>query len=591
MIDTTERQSETLLLAELKAAGAVVRGRNSIRCPFHDDRHPSGGLYLGDDGAWRFKCQAQCCGFNGDVFDVRARSQNRPLGEVLPKSQANGMTERTFSSVDELKAGSGNVEAAYAYTHPDTGSVDLLVLRVIRNGRKAFVQAHRRSDGLYVMRAPEKPWPIYNRKRVIDAHEVIVVEGEKCVHALHHAGWVATTSPGGAGKAQHADWSLLAGKRVYLWPDNDPADEKTGQRTGISHMREVARILDSLDPRPTVYWIDPDSLDLPPKGDVVDLLGAIRDREQAHALIASVLDDAKAIGAASEVRALLTDTISGKRRAVDWPWPALSKLTKALLPGALTVLCGDPGCSKSFLMLQCAMVWHENGEPVAILELEETKVYHLYRALAIRSGVGALFDDDWVRRNGDTSLELHEQHARFINDFAGCVHEPKREDRTLGCIADWIGGMAASGKRIIIVDPVTMADTGREPWIEDRQFITRTKDTAEQYGCSVVLVTHPRIGSKGAPSLEHMAGGAAYARFPQSVLWLRRHEPPVDRLVTALTIGGWTPKQVVTANREVVVMKSRNATGAGHKIAYEFDSNLTFSELGVVVEEKPNAHE
>jgi DNA primase len=35
------------------------------------------------------------------------------------------------------------------------------------------------------------------------------------------AGWLGTTSMGGAGAAKLTDWSPLAGRNVIIWPDHD----------------------------------------------------------------------------------------------------------------------------------------------------------------------------------------------------------------------------------------------------------------------------------------------------------------------------------------------------------------------------------
>ena len=70
----------------------------------------------------------------------------------------------------------------------------------------------------------------------------MVVEGEKCGDVLLELGIAATTSPCGAGKAEYADWTPLAGKKVILWSDNDP--------TGRNHMKQVAEQLQRLDPSP-----------------------------------------------------------------------------------------------------------------------------------------------------------------------------------------------------------------------------------------------------------------------------------------------------------------------------------------------------
>jgi hypothetical protein len=133
------------------------------------------------------------------------------------------------------------IETTFKYTDPATGNVDLEVFRLLKtDGKKSFKQASPVPGG-WVLSAPPKPWPLYNRTRLKSAHTVIVVEGEKAVHALQSVlpeGFAATTSPCGAGKAAHADWSPVAGKRVYVWPDHDDA--------GRRHAADVVVLLQRL---------------------------------------------------------------------------------------------------------------------------------------------------------------------------------------------------------------------------------------------------------------------------------------------------------------------------------------------------------
>lgn len=57
---------------------------------------------------------------------------------------------------------------------------------------------------------------------------VVVAEGEKSADAAGRLmpGYVATTSPNGAGNAKRADWSPLKGRDVTIWPDADATGEK-----------------------------------------------------------------------------------------------------------------------------------------------------------------------------------------------------------------------------------------------------------------------------------------------------------------------------------------------------------------------------
>ena len=110
--------------------------------------------------------------------------------------------------IEALKAAMPHpVTDVYEYTDPETGKLEMLVLRMLMpDGDKDFRQA-RPVDGGFVQQGPAKPWPLYNRSRVKNSDTIVVVEGEKDVHGLREYSIVATTSPGGAEKAGLADWT------------------------------------------------------------------------------------------------------------------------------------------------------------------------------------------------------------------------------------------------------------------------------------------------------------------------------------------------------------------------------------------------
>lgn len=584
-IDQTLRADREALLAELASAGATVKGPNAIHCPFHTDAHPSSGVYQGDDGIWRFKCHG--CGFHGDIYDVRAKAAGRSLKDVLAEAGAgsrgsapapSAKPEERPRPLADIAAGFGRKLAAkYEYANPDTRRVELVVFRLQSPGeKKTFLQARPEGDG-FILKSPPDPKPLYNRGRIRSARRVVVVEGEKCVHALHAAGIIATTSPMGAGKAAHADWTCLAGKTVYLWPDND---EK-----GVAHMQDVAAILEGLEPRPTVYRIDPVTLGLPPKGDVVEYLaehaGATADQQRLA--VEAVLQDAEGTGPAAEVGELIEDTISGRRRAIEWPWPMLGRLTRALLPGTVTILCGDAGARKSFALLQAAAYWHERGVKVALYELEEDRRFHMLRVLAQRAGLADLTDDEWVRRNPDASREAWREHQDFLDSFGRRLHVCPDEPITLAQLEAWIDARAAEGAEIVAVDPVTAAATGREPWIDDLRFVMSAKRAARRHDCRIVLVTHPKKGRKNAIGLDELAGGASYTRFSQTVLWLERRDAPLTCTVRT-PLGPTTVDGVDSVLR---IAKARNGPGAGFHLACTFDrETLLLCEHGVLVKDR-----
>lgn len=86
-----------------------------------------------------------------------------------------------------------------------------------------------RERGVFAWRwqALSKPRPLYNLHELElrpDA-PVILVEGEKAADAASQLlpSYVAVTSPGGSKAAKQANWSVLAGRAVSIWPDADEA--------------------------------------------------------------------------------------------------------------------------------------------------------------------------------------------------------------------------------------------------------------------------------------------------------------------------------------------------------------------------------
>jgi hypothetical protein len=84
-----------------------------------------------------------------------------------------------------------------------------------------------------------KPRPIFNQDKIAARPDatIVVCEGKKDARAaaLVFTDCVTTTSCGGAQSANIADWSLVAGRKILLWPHYDPG--------GASYANDAARSL------------------------------------------------------------------------------------------------------------------------------------------------------------------------------------------------------------------------------------------------------------------------------------------------------------------------------------------------------------
>lgn len=577
------KNNASTIIGELQSAGAkIAKGGREINCPFCDDKTPSAGIFTADDGkAILYKCHK--CGFCGDVFDVVAKRDNKPIEDVVrewtarerpqnrPTQQAAPKQLKVYPSIQKMREGidyqqnkAGKVSDVYTYTNPDKNEPELVVFRIQMNdGKKSFRQAHKTSAG-FVMAAPEGPLPIYNRIRIRANDCIVVVEGEKCVHALHSCGITGTTSAGGAGKAGMSDWTPLAGKRVYLWPDHDPIEK--GVRKGHEHMKQVAGILEQLDPIPEMFWIDPHHAGMDDKEDAADYIERHENLEHAKISVEALMEFADPIGPSKNLDQEIEDAISGKRKAIEFTgWYYTGKLTKANKPGGVTILCGPAGTTKSFWLLEAMWRWHQQGIKVAVMELEEDQTYHLRRAVAQYFRIGKFTDDEWCAENPDSARNIKTTCRPFSDAFGRCIFSSDAEMVSADMLLQWLARQLERGCRILAIDPITAMDVGKMQWIEDMKFLIAAKRLVSRYGASLILVTHPKKGTPGG-GLDDIAGGAAYVRFSRTVLWFDRLELSTD---TFRYKGSEVQHPV---NRELEIRKARDSYGAGHKIGFFFDS-------------------
>lgn len=155
--------------------------------------------------------------------------------------------------------------ALHEYTDLDNNPLHWRIrLKHPETGEK-WIRPLMREGAGFALKQPDYPngVPLYRLHELAARPDepVHIVEGETCANALAEMGIIATTS-GAADSAGKADWSILTGRAVTVWPDNDEA----GQR----YAEAVKTALEAVGC--DVTMIDVAALDIPAKGDCVDWL-------------------------------------------------------------------------------------------------------------------------------------------------------------------------------------------------------------------------------------------------------------------------------------------------------------------------------
>ena len=324
-----------LVLSKLPGA-KLVGNAWQARCPAHKDRKPSLTVSEGDDGRALVRCHAGCSfeaivSAIGLIASDLMPARDTPTPRRNRKPKPNTPTFPTANeAVMELERQHGKRSASWTYSDADGEPVGLVV-RWDRPTGKDIRPVSIHADGWRIGAMPE-PRPLYGLPELATANRVVVVEGEKAVDAARSIGFVATTSAGGSQAASKADWQPLAGKEVWILPDNDAPGRK--------YADTVAGILITLNPPATVKIIALPGI--PDAGDIVDWIDAHGDAAEPRGMrmeLEALVGTAKCID--NEPTAGNVDSF------VPFPVDALPEPIRGLVAsGALAI-----GCDPSFIAL------------------------------------------------------------------------------------------------------------------------------------------------------------------------------------------------------------------------------------------------
>jgi len=285
---------------------------------------------------------------------------------------------------------------------------------------------------------------------------------------------------------------------------------------------------------------------------------------------------------------LIAAEISGAYSLVPFQFPCLNSKARALLPGSVVILCGAPGGAKSWFVLSCLRHWVEQGIRADVLMLEKDSAWHQKRLLAQISGNTNYLDSDWCRSNPDAIKAAYEKDKAYIASVARHIHCDGNV--TMEACAQWVESRCDEGARVLVIDPITLADPGSDKtWDADRRFMARLQVAIGKSGTSLILVSHPKktVGKPaGIPQADDLAGGAAYGRASDSMLWLVGTEDAID----AEVMDADGRYEVKTIHKTMRILKARNGVGQGECVGFTF-TGLQFHEEGLLVRKNQQTQE
>ena len=497
-------------------------------CPAHDDSRPSLRIAEGDDGRCILHCRAGC------EPEAVVRALGIEFSDLKPKKPDAARKPSAAQATPGFKTAREAVDAycaqfgkryAHAATYKDAqGNPQGVVLRFEFEGAKKEVRPVWFFEGAWRMSTPPGVRPLYKLPSLKEEGRVWFVEGEKCADALEAPGFLVTTSSGGASALGNSDLGPLAGREVFVLPDEDAA--------GTKYAESVKRKCEKLTPPARVCVLRLRELKPESGEDVVEWIrdhfagDGAKAREElvrrADEAAKALEEEADTLAGSVSLATLLSasdaleppQTIPSDCESFDaaQPFGAVEETAKVLWGG-------EPGSGKTRWMLDLALGYASRKVRVVYLLGEMSPKQMLRRALLRRAGLGnaALLASAPLPEH---TAKLHEAQA-WLAGFAEQLRfmQPPLTFDTLARAAAWAD--------VVFVDPLqaVRAESGFDARHEELDaFMHRVVDLAERHRTAFHLTSEIGKQDSHAERTLHTAfkGSSALAQYADAAYLLKK---------------------------------------------------------------------
>ena len=301
MNENTERL-KPLLIDYIQEVTQKSKGKDQYVCPFCSSgtgRNATGAFTYYPD-THTYNCFA--CGENGDIFTLHAKLNNLSLNNDFP--QIVDDLEKKFNSKSpwiQLRT--------HVYQNMNHDKIATKTIYHKPDGSKTAVW-HRYEGNTLVKGLNGLKMPLYHVYNLTDnTKPVFIVEGEKDVETMEKLGYIATTSPNGAGSHWRKDYiEYFKGFDVIILADNDDVGLKYATEIA-ENVIQIARSV-KLVPSQALY------VPLKPKGDISDIVECIGSAK-AIQLIENVLNGDEYIFTPKSLSELQRDNSNKKKPDFD----------------------------------------------------------------------------------------------------------------------------------------------------------------------------------------------------------------------------------------------------------------------------------